>query len=95
MKTQRFVRKLDALGRVIEPKEYWEILGIHVGEPVEVMMDAQNGSIQIRKITVSCSCCGETDNLRILKENVYLCTECIKRMYEAIDTEIPPNYLRG
>ena len=95
MRIHRFVRKLDELGRVVKPQEFLELLNIHIGEPVEVMIDEQTGCMQIKKITVSCMCCGETNNLRILKENTFLCTECIKRMYDGIETEIPANYLRG
>ena len=90
----RYIRKIDELGRIMNAKEYWKLLGIHVGEPVEVVLDTESGSMTVHKITASCICCGEINNLRILKENTYLCTGCIQRMNESISVEIPSNYLR-
>lgn len=51
MKTTGVVRCLDALGRVVIPKEMRNILNIHNGDPVEITL-GEHGSVVVRKFAV-------------------------------------------
>lgn len=69
-------RKLDALGRIVIPKEMRKDLKIEDGER---MVITQNSSmICIKKERESCVLCGETKNI-ITRDEQSLCKSCLKK----------------
>ena len=68
------IRKLDALGRVVIPKEYRETLGIEIGDPIEISI---NGSdVIINKYENKCIFCGKT-HPEIHYNKKLICKKCL------------------
>lgn len=61
MKATGIVRKIDALGRVVIPKEMRDKMFIEDGDPLEIYV--QDEAIVIKKFSAACVFCGERDNL--------------------------------
>lgn len=77
MKTAGIVRNLDNLGRVVIPKEMRNVMGIHEGEPVEIVK--VNNDIVIRKYSKGCIFCGSDKDISEFRE-VLVCEECKKAL---------------
>ena len=45
MRTSGIIIRVDALGRVIIPKEIRRTMGIYEGSPLEIFLDEENGGI--------------------------------------------------
>ena len=56
-------RCIDALGRVVIPRDVRRALGFESGESVEFFVDNQKNSLIIRKYNSTCSLCGSSDEL--------------------------------
>ncbi len=61
MKATGIVRKIDALGRVVIPKEMRDKMFIEDGDPLEIYV--QDEAIVIKKFSAVCIFCGECENL--------------------------------
>lgn len=68
-------RKIDALGRVVIPKEVREALDLKG----EVQMCFSGESLVLRKKQTSCLFCGSVDGL-VNHEHKQICSECIKKL---------------
>lgn len=72
-------RCIDALGRVVIPRDVRRALGFESGESVEFFVDNQKNSLIIRKYNSTCSLCGSSDELVEL-DGKYLCKKCIGKV---------------
>ena len=75
MKATGIVRNVDALGRIVLPKELRRILNLEEGTPLEIFT-TEDGAVVLRQYAPGCSCCGRTDNLKEYK-GISLCQRCI------------------
>ncbi len=55
-------RPLDALGRVVIPKELRKTLGLEPGDPIEIFYD-ETGQVILRKFHIHCEFCGGDEGL--------------------------------
>lgn len=75
MKATGIVRNIDALGRLVLPKELRRILNLEEGTQMEIFT-TEDGAIILRQYAPGCVCCGCTDNL-MEHRGVVLCRSCI------------------
>lgn len=76
MKATGIIRYIDALGRVVIPKQYLRSLNLENGDPIEFILIDQK--ITIGKHRNHCVVCGSFDDLREVHPEKRLCTKCIK-----------------
>ncbi|MBQ2614847.1 MAG: AbrB/MazE/SpoVT family DNA-binding domain-containing protein [Clostridia bacterium] len=77
MKSIGIVRDVDALGRVVLPKELRDTMHIAPKDPLEIYVDGEN--IVLRKYEPSCLFCGNAGDL-ITLEDRKVCRECLAEM---------------
>ena len=65
MKATGIVRKIDALGRVVIPKELRDKMYIEDGDPLEIFVE--NDAIVIQKYAAVCVFCGASEDLTEFK----------------------------
>ena len=80
MKSTGIVRKLDALGRVVLPKELRDQLEIDLHDPMEVKIDGIY--IHLQKYQARCIFCKQTGAL-VIRNGKHICTECISEIEES------------
>ncbi len=73
MKATGIVRKIDALGRVVIPKEMRDKMFIEDGDPLEIYV--QDESIIIKKFAAVCIFCGARENLSEFRGRP-ICSAC-------------------
>lgn len=80
MKSTGMTRPLDALGRIVIPKEMRISMDYKVGDPVEIFADQETGVLALRKYTgVTCKMCGSTEQLTYFRDS-FICRECIESL---------------
>jgi transcriptional pleiotropic regulator of transition state genes len=67
-------RRIDSLGRVVVPVEMRRMLGIDVGDLLDIHVEA--GRIVMSRIEHSCLFCGSNEQLRQFRERL-VCAECV------------------
>lgn len=77
MKNTGIVRRLDELGRIVIPIEIRNQFNITERDSLEIYVE--NDKIILQKPKESCIICGNTENLRKLK-NKWICEECRKTL---------------
>ena len=77
MKKHGMIRAIDALGRIVIPKEWRKVLDIKPGDSLEMFFC--DGNIEIKKYEPMCIFCQGTHNIREYKgKNV--CEDCVKNL---------------
>ncbi len=76
MRTTGIVRRIDALGRIVIPKELRECLDIDEA-PIEIFVDAD--SIVLKKYQQKCLFCGSDEALYDYKEKL-ICKTCLEEL---------------
>ncbi len=71
------VRNLDALGRLVIPKELRSSLGLREGGEVEIL--AEDGHIILKKFDPSCTFCGSTEELMHFRGKL-ICRACLEQL---------------
>lgn len=79
MKSTGVVRKLDNLGRIVIPKELRTVLGIDIGDSLEVYTEGDQ--IILHKYAPGCVFCGEAANTTLL-HGKRVCQKCIAEISE-------------
>jgi len=81
MKATGIVRKIDALGRIVIPKEIRNSMNIKDGDDdsFEIFFDPQKGEVLLRKHQPGCHICGSIDNL-IEIDGEKICKDCHERI---------------
>ncbi|MBW6468482.1 MAG: AbrB/MazE/SpoVT family DNA-binding domain-containing protein [Anaerosomatales bacterium] len=69
------VRRVDDLGRIVIPMELRRTLGIHVKDPMAIMVEGER--IILQKHTDVCAICGSSDDIVEVKERP-ICADCIR-----------------
>jgi len=69
------VRKLDAVGRIVFPKEIRRTIDFEKNDALEIFTDED--TLIFRKYTPGCAFCNELSNLVEFK-GIKLCTRCIE-----------------
>ena len=80
MKSTGIVRDVDALGRVVLPKELRDTMNIKQKDPLEIYVEGEN--IILRKYEPACSFCGSAGEMVTLKEK-RICKECLAELEQA------------
>lgn len=78
MKSAGIVRSLDALGRVMIPREMRRNMRILDGSLLEILVDGSD-QIVLRPVRLQCVCCGSRDEDALKQvQGVHLCPACIE-----------------
>lgn len=77
MKATGVTRPIDALGRVVIPKELRRQLNWNEDDRVEFFIE--NGSVTIKKYSPGCSCCKKVTSDLLEVDGVRLCKKCIEK----------------
>ena len=77
MKSLGIVRNIDALGRIVIPKELRNKMDMPEGSSVEIF--AQDNNICIRRFYKGCHFCGSGDDLITFKEK-NVCKACLEEL---------------
>jgi len=77
MKPIGVVRQIDALGRIVVPKELRRILDIKEGDSLELFLEDNN--IVLRKYQPACMICGNARQTVTYKGRNF-CPDCIRDM---------------
>lgn len=73
MKSIGVVRKIDPLGRITLPKETRTMLGVNVGDPMEIFVSED--TVMLRKYEPFCVFCGSGENVKEFRGKK-VCQEC-------------------
>ncbi|KAI3346579.1 AbrB/MazE/SpoVT family DNA-binding domain-containing protein [Clostridium botulinum] len=73
------IRNLDALGRIVVPKEMRKLLCVKEGDPVRIIKN--NDSIIIKKCKNSCVFCEAEDNIFEF-QNMCICKDCKDKLMQ-------------
>ncbi|QDA30280.1 AbrB/MazE/SpoVT family DNA-binding domain-containing protein [Paenibacillus polymyxa] len=80
MKSTGMTRPLDALGRIVIPKEMRRVLNYEIGDPIEFFLDEEVGILCLRKyIGVACMLCGSLESLTYFRDS-FMCVNCIHEL---------------
>jgi AbrB family transcriptional regulator, transcriptional pleiotropic regulator of transition state genes len=69
------VRRVDDLGRIVIPMELRRTLGIHVKDPMAIMVEGER--IILQKHTDVCAICGSPEDIVDIKGRP-ICADCIR-----------------
>ena len=73
MKRTGMLRDIDSLGRIVVPKELYDVRDIKHGDPLDVFFD--HDMIVLQKHETGCVFCGESDNV-VQVHNKLVCETC-------------------
>ncbi len=59
---QRYVRKMDALGRIVIPSETRRLFNMREGDELTISVEGQ--SVKVEKLDATCTFCGSTERVR-------------------------------
>jgi transcriptional pleiotropic regulator of transition state genes len=90
MKSTGIVRKIDALGRVVLPKELRRTLNIADGDPVEVFVDGDQIILKKYQANMECAVTGEVsnDNVSLLDGKLTLSQEGLNTLLSQIQEKL-------
>jgi len=74
MKDTGIVRRIDDLGRIVIPMELRRTLGIHVKDPISILVDGDR--IILQKHQAICAICGSAEDVTSVK-NRPICADCV------------------
>ena len=81
MKPVGIVRQIDALGRIVIPKELRRTLDIADGDPLEMFIE--DNTVILRKYQPACIICGNAKNIVTFKGRNF-CPDCVKQLSAAV-----------
>ena len=79
MKATGYVRKLDALGRIVLPKFLRRQLGINVGDSIEMFVD-KDGNVVLDKYFPRCVFCEAASDDMVEYKGKNVCRDCLTIM---------------
>lgn len=71
---EKFIRRVDPLGRLVIPRAYREILGIKDGTTMAILLDGDTLMIKIEKTI--CDICGKETDAAVQVKDKSICPEC-------------------
>ena len=75
MKSDKVIRQIDELGRVVIPKDMRRILGIDCGD--KIVFEADDKKITISRLEDACVFCNSRHELQNFNDK-YVCKECLR-----------------
>lgn len=79
MKATGYVRKLDALGRIVLPKSLRKQLNINEGDSIEMFIDDE-GNVVLDKYVPRCTFCDAVSENMIEYKGRHICKDCLSAM---------------
>ncbi|NLX76388.1 MAG: AbrB/MazE/SpoVT family DNA-binding domain-containing protein [Clostridiaceae bacterium] len=79
MKATGYVRKLDALGRIVLPKSLRKQLNINEGDSMEMFIDDE-GNVVLDKYVPRCTFCDQVSENMVEYKGKHICRECLSEM---------------
>ena len=79
-KKRGLIRRVDQLGRIVLPMEARKMLHIEEKDGLEILVDTDNGQIILQKVENSCFLCRSTEDIKEVKDGLYLCRNCIRKL---------------
>lgn len=73
MKATGMTRPVDALGRIVIPKELRRTIGVEIGDRMEIFLDGD--TVILRKYKPCCIFCGEEKDV-IVYDGKKICRDC-------------------
>lgn len=83
MKSMGIVRRIDALGRIVIPKEMRKALYLEEGDPVDI--SSENDAIVVRKSGTVCVFCGKNGGDLFQFRGRSVCASCLRELGEKRD----------
>lgn len=77
MKPTGYVRKVDALGRIVLPKKIMKELGLKYNDQIEVELDGE--MLAVKKYFAKCDICRRVGKLIEIKERL-ICENCMAEL---------------
>ena len=82
MKSTGIVRGIDALGRIVLPKELRTNMRLETDTKLEIFVDGDSIILKKHRPIGSCDFCGEVDDNAIQYAGYCICSECRQRISE-------------
>lgn len=79
MKATGYVRKLDALGRIVLPKSLRKQLNINEGDSIETFIDDE-GNVVLDKYVPRCIFCDNISENMVEYKGRHICPDCLSKM---------------
>lgn len=80
MKSTGIVRGIDALGRIVLPKELRTSLRLDTDSKLEIFVDGDTILLKKYRPSGACDFCGEVDSKAVFYEGYCFCSECRKKI---------------
>ena len=80
MKSTGIVRGIDALGRIVLPKELRTSMRLDTDTKLEIFVDGDTIVLKKHRPTGSCDFCGEVDENALQYEGYCICQACRRRI---------------
>ena len=80
MKPAGFLCKIDKLGRIVIPKPLRNKYSLHTDDTIELFTEPD--AIIIKKYAMSCTFCGNSDDLSDFKGKA-ICADCLRKLRES------------
>ena len=77
MKATGIVRTVDALGRFVLPKELRDMLGIAIGDKLEVYVEGER--VILKKYAPGCIFCADPENVTYFDGHP-ICPACLEKL---------------
>ena len=72
-------KRFSTLGRIGIPKEIRDDMGLSDGDFLFIEYNAKEKKIILTKDSAHCTVCQGTEHLLQLKDNLFLCSQCLNR----------------
>lgn len=76
MRATGYVRKLDALGRIVLPKSLRRQLSINVGDSIEIFID-DDRNVVLSKYVSRCLFCNKASEDMVVYKRKHICRDCL------------------
>ncbi len=73
-------KEIDGTGRIVIPKEIRTLLHWEGGDHILVRCDPETGEVILSKAETECMICKSKEKLIWIKDHMYLCENCAKRI---------------
>ncbi len=70
--------KIDSVGRIGIPKKVRLLVHWENDTPLDIRVDTFTEEVILKKAEKNCICCGATESIFHLKNDIYLCSDCAK-----------------
>ena len=79
MKPAGIVRKVDQLGRIVVPVELRDMMGLKIGDPLEIFVE--DDMIYLKKYEPACVFCGDARNVFTFNGRL-VCRDCAAELIQ-------------